>query len=71
MILFSALLFFVLTPGILLRIPPTGNKYMVAFFHAVIFAIIWSLIYNWIWIWTHPNYQHKWIVSGAGTGTGM
>jgi len=68
MILFSALLFFFLTPGVLLRIPPTGNKYMVAFVHAIIFAIIWSLIHHSIWIWTHPNYQNKWVVSSSGTG---
>ena len=39
--LYLALLFFVLTPGILLSIPPGGSKMGVAFTHAVVFAIVY------------------------------
>lgn len=36
----SALLFFLLTPGILVRLPKTGNKYTVAGVHALIFSLL-------------------------------
>jgi len=39
--LYLALLFFVLTPGILLSIPPGGSKIVVALTHAVVFAIVY------------------------------
>jgi hypothetical protein len=35
----AALLFFLLTPNVLLRLPKNGNKYMVAGVHAVVFAV--------------------------------
>ena len=40
MTLYVALLFFVLTPSILVSLPPKGNKFTVAAVHAVIFALI-------------------------------
>lgn len=40
-----ALLFFLLTPNILLRIPKNGNKYTVAAVHAVVFAVLLFLIH--------------------------
>ena len=43
MFLLSALLFFVLTPGILLSLPPNGGKYVVALVHSVVFALVWCL----------------------------
>ena len=48
--LYSAILFFILTPNVLLRLPPKGSTMMVAFVHAVVFGIIFyfahSLIMN-------------------------
>jgi len=35
-----AALFFILSPGILTRIPKNGSKYLLALVHSVIFAII-------------------------------
>jgi len=49
MFVYSALLFFVLTPGILLRIPPNGNKRVVAAVHAIVFGLVWSLSHKLIW----------------------
>jgi hypothetical protein len=46
MFLYSAILFFVLTPGILLTLPPKGKKMTVAAVHAVIFGLIWGLTYK-------------------------
>jgi hypothetical protein len=47
--LYSALLFFLLTPAILVRIPPKGGKYTVALVHALVFALIWHFTHKFIW----------------------
>jgi len=36
----SAVLFFVLSPGILTRIPKNGDKYLVTLVHSIIFALL-------------------------------
>ena len=45
-ILYTALLFFVLTPGILLSLPPGGSKMVVALVHALVFALVFHLTHN-------------------------
>ena len=40
-LIYLALLFFVLTPGILLSLPPGGSKLTVAAVHAVVFAVVY------------------------------
>ena len=53
--LYLALLFFVLTPGVLFRLPPGGHKMVVAAVHAVLFAAayyftnraVWQATMNW------------------------
>ena len=57
MFIYAALLFFLLTPAILFRIPPNGNKYTVAIVHALIFALIWQLTHKWVWKITHSMPQ--------------
>jgi len=43
-IILAVLLFFVLTPGILLRLPNKGSKYVVAGVHAIVFGLLlWVL----------------------------
>jgi hypothetical protein len=49
MIVYAALVFFVLTPGILITIPVNGKKRVVAAVHAVIFGIVWGLSHKFIW----------------------
>ena len=49
MFVYAALLFFVLSPGILVRIPPNGNKRVVAAVHAVVFGLVWSFSHKLIW----------------------
>ena len=39
-LMYVTILFFVLSPGILLSLPPGGNKMMVAVTHAAIFAVV-------------------------------
>lgn len=52
--LFYVLLFYVLTPGIFLSLPPGGSKHMVAFTHAVVFAIVLALTHRLVWKATRP-----------------
>ena len=41
--LFLIVLFFLLTPGIIARIPKNGNKYAVAGLHSILFAgLLWA-----------------------------
>jgi len=47
--IYTAILFFILTPSILLRLPPNGNKYVVAAVHAVVFAIIFYFTHKLVW----------------------
>jgi hypothetical protein len=46
MSLFVALLFVVLTPGVLLRLPPGGSKLTVAITHGVVFALVFHLTHK-------------------------
>lgn len=39
--LYLVFLFYVLSPNVLLRIPPNGSKHVVAFVHAVVFALVY------------------------------
>ena len=55
--LFSALLFFVLTPGILLTIPPKSSKTVVALVHALVYATILHFTHKIVWQATEGFYQ--------------
>lgn len=46
MTLLMAVLFFILTPGILVSLPPGCDTYTTAIFHSVVFALVWMLIKN-------------------------
>ena len=54
MLVFVAVLFFLLTPGVLVRLPPKSGLLVVAAFHAVVFTLVyffgtkflWSLLKN-------------------------
>lgn len=46
---YSAILFFLLTPGILLSLPSKGGKFTVAAVHAVVFAIVWHFTHRFVW----------------------
>lgn len=50
--LYIALLFFFLTPAIIVRLPPHGSKYTVALVHAVIFALIYKYTCRQVWTLT-------------------
>lgn len=46
---YSIILFFILTPGILFRIPLGGSKITVALTHAVIYGLMWHLTSHFAW----------------------
>jgi hypothetical protein len=47
--IYAAILFFLLTPAILLRLPPGGSKFTVAAVHAIVFAIIFHFTNKLVW----------------------
>jgi hypothetical protein len=47
--LYAAILFFVLTPGILLSLPKGGSKFTVAAVHALVFAVIFHFTHKLVW----------------------
>jgi hypothetical protein len=46
--IYLALLFVVLTPGVLLSLPPGGSKLVVATTHGVVFALVYCLTKNYV-----------------------
>jgi len=61
--LYAAVLFFVLSPNVLLRLPPKGGKFLVAGVHAIIFALIFYLTHNLVWQMT--DYAEEGFKEGA------
>ena len=49
MSLFIFLLFLLLTPGILLTIPPKGSKLVVALVHALVFTLVFQFTHKLVW----------------------
>jgi amino acid permease len=49
MFIYVFVLFFVLTPGVLVTLPPKSSKMVVALFHALVFAIVWALTHKLVW----------------------
>jgi hypothetical protein len=46
---YAAILFFVLTPAVLVRLPPKGGKFTVAAVHAVVFALVFHFTHKLVW----------------------
>ena len=49
MAIYCAILFFVLSPGVLFRLPKNGSKYVVAGVHAVIFGVVTFFTCKFVW----------------------
>ena len=49
MLVYVAVLFYVLTPGILVSLPSRGSKMVVAATHAIVFAVVFKLTYKAVW----------------------
>lgn len=54
---YAFLLFFVLTPGILLSLPPKGSKIVVALTHAFVFALVWHFTHKIVWSATRGVFE--------------
>ena len=68
MFLFVALLFFVLTPGVLLTLPRKGSKFLVAGTHALVFALVFTFTHKIVWEWGIRNgYIQKKVNEGMTT----
>ena len=68
MFLFVAVLFFLLTPGVLLSLPPKGKKLVVAGTHAIVFALVFTLTHKIVWEWGLRNgYVQKKVSEGMAT----
>lgn len=57
MFVYAFLLFFILTPGILLSLPPKGSKIIVALTHAFVFALVWHFTNKMVWRSTHGLFE--------------
>jgi hypothetical protein len=55
---FIVLLFVVLTPGVLLRLPPKGSKYVVAAVHGLVFAFVLCFAYKNYFIYQEGMEEH-------------
>jgi hypothetical protein len=47
-LLLAVVLFVLLSPGILVRLPPNGSKWTVAIVHGIIFAIVMYFVYLYV-----------------------
>ena len=66
MTLFTTLLFVLLTPGILVTLPPGGSKMTVALFHGVVFALVYHLTHKAVWNFTVAKMQMEQFKGGHG-----
>ena len=67
MTFFTALLFVLLTPGLLLRLPPGGSKFTVAVVHGVVFALVYHFSHKAMWRYS-MGYEG---FEACGTGKGQ
>ena len=55
MTLFTALLFVVLTPGVILTIPAKGSALTAAFVHGLLFAFLYHVTHKAVWHMIHGD----------------
>ena len=55
MTLFTALLFVVLTPGVILTIPAKGSALTAAFVHGLLFAFLYHVTHKAVWHLIHGD----------------
>jgi len=67
MIVYAFLLFFLLSPGVLLRLPARASNMKVAAVHSLIFAAIWTLTHKIVW---RMSASLEGLVAGKGKAKG-
>ncbi len=45
-LVYAAVLFYLLTPGVLVSLPPGGSRTTVAVTHAIVFSVVWCYTYK-------------------------
>ena len=70
--IFSTLLYYVLTPGILITIPQKSSKKVVALVHALLYSTIWYFTYKIVFninegFETYTEEQKKRIIKGENS----
>ena len=61
-------LFFALTPGVLLSLPPKSSKYVVALTHAVVFGLVYTLTHKHVWRLSHKMGHRDGFQEGINAG---
>lgn len=57
MCIYVALLFILLTPGVLLRLPPRSSTITVAIVHSIVFVLFFHFSHKFVWEMTHGSRQ--------------
>jgi hypothetical protein len=57
--IYAAILFFILTPGVLLSLPPNGSKLVVAMVHSLVFFLLFFFTYRLVYQMVVHYPQHK------------
>lgn len=52
MIAFTVILFVLLTPGVLLSLPPKGTLLTQAVVHGLVFALVYHFTHKAVWMWS-------------------
>ena len=68
MTLFVGALFFVLTPGILITLPPKSSATTVALTHAVVFALVYSLTHKMVYRFLYEGFESPACTNAKSTG---
>ena len=53
--IYSVIMYFIFTPGILVRLPFGGSKITVALTHAVMYGLAWHFTSHYVWDLFHPK----------------
>ena len=56
---FAAILFFLLAPGVFLRLPANGSKMTVAAVHALVFGVIFYLAHRSVYAYFNPGRRYE------------
>lgn len=57
MVAFVAVLFFVLTPGVLVSLPPRSSKLVTAATHAAVFALVYHFTHHAVWKFFYGGHE--------------
>lgn len=57
MLIYITLLFFILSPGVLITIPNIDSKVIPALVHSIVFTIVYYYTYKLVWEYIYSNNQ--------------